>query len=104
MDVGFSPNDHTDLKMVGYPVVEIMAAIGLTHARPLRLGRDKLAYRYGVPGCTPSDGLLDPNFLRAALGCAVLPFPRRTFTVRLGWPGKEGQARCIIDVQEEPQP
>lgn len=98
LDAGFSPNDHGNVRMVGYPVVEILAAIGLAHARPHRL--KKLEYRYGVAG-SESNELLPQPFLRAALGCARLPFPQRFFRMDLGWPGQENQARCILDVTEE---
>lgn len=100
MDIGFSPNDHAGLTMMGFPLVEILAAIGLANARPLRL--DKLTYRYGVIGGEPEGDLLDPIFHRAALGVAALPFERRVFRMNLGWPGQENQARCITDVFEEP--
>jgi CRISPR-associated protein Csb3 len=99
MDVGFSPNDHGDLTMVGFPVVEILAAIGLANARPTRINR--LAYRYGVIGMTETTDLFDPVFNRAALGAAFLPFARRIFRMNLGWPGQENQARCITEVFEE---
>lgn len=100
IDTGFAVNDHGDITMVGYPLVEIMAAIGVSHARPQRL--DKLRYRYGVIGSGAKEGLLPPVLLRAALGCAPLSFPQRFFSMRLDWPGQEGQARCITDVTEEP--
>jgi CRISPR-associated protein Csb3 len=102
IDVGFSPNEHGDVNMMGYPLVELLAAIGLGHARPQRLS--KLEYRYGVVSSTRQDGLIDPILLRAALGCARLPFPQRTFRMQLGWPGQENQARCILDVVEEINP
>ena len=101
IDVGFSPNAHDDVTMQGYPVVELMAAVGLAHARPLR--RNNLEYSYGVAGVA-AGGLCDPAILRAALGSRQAPFPGlpfRLFTMRLGWPGQEGQARCITDVTEE---
>ena len=105
IDAGFSPNDHRrEMVMRGYPIVELLAAIGLTNARPMR--RERLAYRYGVAGLA-SDGLYDPIFLRAALGVEKPPFPGmpfRLFTMRLNWPGQEGQARCITDVIEETPP
>jgi CRISPR-associated protein Csx14 len=83
--------------MVGYPLVELLAAIGLQNARPSRPDRrDKLAYRYGV-----SNAMLPTVFVRAILGAESLGFPIRVFRMRLGWPGQEGQARCIIDAQEE---
>ena len=101
LDAGFSPNEHGDVTMLGYPLVELLAAIGMTNARPAR--RDRLSYSYGVLG----GGLCDPIFLRAALGARNPPLPGvpfRLFTMRLGWPGQEGQARCIIDVIEETAP
>lgn len=100
IDAGFSPNLQAGVRMVGYPLVELLAAIGLQHARPERPNRrDKLAYRYGV-----SNAALPTVFARAVLGAQNLGFPMRTFRMRLGWPGQEGQARCIIDAQEEDAP
>lgn len=96
IDLGFSPNNHSNIVMTGYPVVEIMAAFGLSHARPLRPSqRDKLLYHYSALGAEAP--LL---FHRAALGCAQLPFPQRFFSMQLDWPGQEGQARCITQVLE----
>ncbi len=37
LDAGFSPNDHGSIAMVGYPFVELLAAIGMQNARPARL-------------------------------------------------------------------
>lgn len=99
IDAGFSPNEHELILMQGYPLVEVFAALGLSHARPLRM--TKLRYRYGVVGPADSGELLDPIFLRAALGAARLPLPMRFFTMNLDWPGKVGQARCITTVLEE---
>jgi CRISPR-associated protein Csb3 len=99
IDAGFSPNDHGDIAMMGYPLVEVLAAIGLTNARPKRL--QKLEYRYGVIDGGAEHPFLSPLFMRAALGCTTLPFSMRTFRMRLGWPGQENQARCITDVSEE---
>jgi CRISPR-associated protein Csx14 len=98
LDAGFSPNKHDgEVKMVGYPFVELLAAIGLQNARPVRVNpRNKLAYRYGV-----SNAILPTVFARAILGGEGLGFPIRRFRMRLGWPGQEGQARCIIDAEEE---
>jgi CRISPR-associated protein Csb3 len=97
MEVGFSPNRHTGITMVGYPLVEILAAIGMQHARPERPNRrDKLTYRYGV-----SNARTPTLLARAVLGAQSLGFPMRAFRMRLGWPGQEGQARCIIDAEEE---
>ena len=102
IDAGFSLNSHKGglpIVPVGFPLVEILAAVGMTHARPARI--DKLEYRYGVIG---GDCLLDPLVLRAALGAESPPVPGlpfRRFCMRLDWPGKAGQARCITRVTEE---
>ncbi len=111
MDIGFSLNNQSHMSPQGYPLVELLAAIGLTNARPARV--DKLTYRYGVvsrtgdlrdraqPAPGQSLGVFPPALLRASLGCAPLPFSFRTFRMHLGWPGKEGQARAITTVIEE---
>ena len=101
IDAGFSPNVHRNVVMRGHPVVELLAAIGLTHARPLR--HTKLSYSYGVAGIS-GIGLHDLIFLRAALGARQPPFPGiqfRRFHMQLGWPGQENHARCITSVIEE---
>ena len=98
---GFSPNKHgKNIQMVGYPLVEVLAAVGVSHARPRRT--TKLEYRYGVLG-SQGGTLLDPVLHRVALG-ATLPIPGqpfRRFVMHLDWPGKEDQARCITNVTEE---
>lgn len=98
LDAGFSPNQHKSrLSMVGFPLVELLAAVGLQNARPARIdSRSKLAYRYFV-----SNTCLPPCLARAMLGTAVSGFPARAFRMDLGWPGKENQARCIINAEEE---
>lgn len=100
IDVGFSLNAHSPNRFitVGYPVVEILAAIGLSHARPEF--DTKLKYRYGVIGANKGE-LFAPLFVRTALGSFDLPFSQRTFRMNLGWPGKENQARCITTVFED---
>lgn len=101
---GFSPNKHKGkfkIQMVGYPLVEVLAAIGMTHARPSR--KTKLEYRYSVLGHDQGP-LLDPLFHRAALGADTNPVPGRPFrrfVMLLDWPGQEDQARCITQVTEE---
>jgi len=101
---GFSLNAHGDVETLGFPIVELLAAIGLSNARPKRPDRrNKLAYEYAVIG---REHLGDATWLplallRAALGTAKLPFPTRRFRMLLGWPGQEGQARSITTVIEE---
>jgi CRISPR-associated protein Csx14 len=101
---GFSLNAHDDMATLGYPIVELLAAVGLANARPRRPDRrDKLTYEYAVIGRDqPGDRTwLPPQILRIALGAASLPFPMRRFRMLLDWPGKEGQARSITTVTEE---
>lgn len=100
MEIGFSLNAHSGERFctVGYPLVEVLAAIGLSFARPKRVS--KLEYHYGVASGSEGMPLLDPVFLRAALGVTSLPFSQRSFTMKLGWPGKENQARCITTVED----
>ena len=100
-NTGFSLNAHKKrtFLMAGYPLVSVLAAIGLTNARPMRI--DKLRYKYGIIG---GDSRLTPIFMRAALGAAESPVPGvpfRRFVMRLDYPGQWGQARCITDVKEE---
>lgn len=101
IDAGFSLNEHPGrIETVGFPLVELLAAVGLTNARPRR--RSKVEYVYGIAGRTTSAELwLPPSMLRASLGAAPLPFAMRHFRMLLGYPGKEGQARAITTVTEE---
>lgn len=108
IDIGFSLNSHkgsAEISAVGFPIVEVLAAVGLTNARPQRLR--VLEYEYGVIGSRDTAGspaetvLFAPSLLRAALGGVAFPFARRVFRMRLGWPAKEGQARAITTVTEE---
>ncbi len=96
IDLGFSANAHANVTMVGFPLVELLAAVGLEHARPLRPERrNKLLYRYGV-----SNVALPTLLARAVLGVQRPGVPVRTFAMELGWPGQEDQARCITDAKE----
>ncbi|MCA9179577.1 MAG: type I-U CRISPR-associated protein Cas8c [Planctomycetales bacterium] len=101
LDIGFSINKHANTRFVtvGYPVTEILAAVGLTHSRPEFIS--KLEYRYEILGVSAQSDLFDLFYMRASLGAPSLPFPHRVFRIDLGWPGKEGQARCITTVYEE---
>jgi CRISPR-associated protein Csx14 len=104
IDAGFSLNMHDGMDTLGFPLVELLGAIGLTHARPSRPDlRNKLEYVYGIAGRARGSGplWLSPSLLRVALGAVPLPFPMRRFRMLLAWPGKEGQARSITAVTEE---
>ena len=102
LESGFSLNAHSHIVPLGYPLVELLGAIGLNHARPRR-GESKLDYTYAVAGRDESapDLWLSPALLRASLGGAALPFPMRRFRMTLNWPGQENQARSITAVTEE---
>lgn len=102
LSVGFSTNQHGKITQAAFPVVEMLAAIGLSHARPKR--EKKLLYHYGVIAPGPAGNLHRPAMLRAALGTAPLPFPQRMFHMHLDWPGQENQARAITHVTEESTP
>jgi CRISPR-associated protein Csx14 len=112
IDAGFSLNAHGNMYTRGFPLVELLAVIGLTHARPRRPNRrDKLLYEYAVVGRSAEDldTWLSPSVLRAALGMtkgstrgAPLPWARREFCMRLDWPGQKDQARSITTVTEVP--
>ncbi len=103
LQAGFSLNAHSDISSCGFPLVELLAAIGLGHARPRRPEpRNKLVYTYAVIGCDGATATWLPlRILRASLGGSALPFPMRHFRMLLDWPGKEGQARAITSVIEE---
>lgn len=108
IDAGLSLNKHSGkIVTMGFPLVEILAAVGLGNARPTRVRA--LEYRYAVIGIDSKiprgdshGSLFARNLLCAALGGATLPFRRRIFQMRLGWPAKEGQARAITTVTEVP--
>lgn len=104
LQAGFSPNAHGNVDTLGFPVVELLAAIGLTHARPKRPERrNKLVYEYAVVGRdrTSAQFWLPLQLLRATLGGVPFQFPVRKFRMLLDWPGQEGQARAITTVTEE---
>lgn len=81
LDAGYSPNVHSDHWIAGSPVVEILAACGLEHARPEEYETRKV--RYGA-WC----GLLPPLLARPALGAADVALPVRRFRFELIMSGK----------------
>lgn len=95
---GFSINNHRrKIIPMGYPLVEILAAIGLTHARPIRVNPSNgMLYQYSFI----VDHLLSAVFHRAALGVAPLPFRTKTYSMTMDWAGQPGKARCIAFVTE----
>jgi len=80
IDVGYSPNEQKN-HVYASPVVEILAAIGLEHARPDEFETREV--RYGV-----WKGLAPPALARPLLGGARLGIPLRVFRFTLALAGK----------------
>jgi CRISPR-associated protein Csx14 len=92
IDAGYSPNDQKH-GVAASPVVEILAALGLEHARPDEF--DTRRVRYAVWG-----SMLSPVFARAALAGARLAIPLRLFHFTLDLSGKN---KVVTFAQEEIQ-
>jgi CRISPR-associated protein Csx14 len=93
IDAGYSPNTQKD-GIAASPVVEILAAIGLEHARPDQYETRKVRYAvWGRP--------LPPSLARAALARADLKVPMRRFQFELDLSGKN---KVTTFAQEETQP
>lgn len=93
IDAGYSPNTQKD-GIAASPVVEILAAIGLEHARPDQYETRKVRYAvWGHP--------LPPMLGRAALAGADLKLPMLRFEFDLDLSGKN---KVTTFAQEENQP
>jgi CRISPR-associated protein Csb3 len=93
IDAGYSPNTQKD-GIAASPVVEILAAIGLEHARPDQYEARKVRYAvWGHP--------LPPMLGRAAFAGADLKLPTRRFEFELDLSGKN---KVTTFAQEETQP
>jgi CRISPR-associated protein Csb3 len=90
IDAGYSPDDQKH-DVEASPVVELLAAVGLEHARPEVLEGGEV--RYGV-----WQGLLPPALARAALGGARVAVPIRLFRFTLD---KAGQNKVVTFAEEE---
>lgn len=90
IDAGYSPNDQKH-GVFASPVVEILAAIGLEHARPDEYETRRV--RYAVWGC-----FLPPLLARPVLAGASLPVPKRLFSFDLALAGKN---KVITFAREE---
>lgn len=93
IDAGYSPNTQKD-GVAASPLVEILAAIGLEHARPDEYETRKV--RYAVWGSP-----LPPMLMRAALSGADLKVPMRRFEFELDLSGKN---KVTTFAQEETRP
>jgi CRISPR-associated protein Csb3 len=90
IDAGYSPDEQAH-DVEASPVVELLAAVGLEHARPEVLEGGEV--RYGV-----WNGLLQPALARAALGGVRLGVPIRLFRFTLD---KAGQNKVVTSAKEE---
>lgn len=93
IDAGYSPDEQTH-GVEASPVVEMLAAIGLEHARPDELERREV--RYGA-----WKGLLPPALARPALGGARVVAPARIFRFTLDLAGKN---KIVTFAREETYP
>lgn len=91
--VGFCPSDH-GMAVESSPLVELLAAVGLEHARPDRF--DAREVRYAA-----WQGLLSPMLARAALGGVGVGVPRRTFRFTLD---SAGENKVVTSAREEINP
>lgn len=80
LDAGYSPNDQGHA-VAASPVVEILAAWGLQHARPDRV--DKRHFRYGAWSV-----VVPPILARPALAGLSVAVPARRFLFELALSGK----------------
>jgi len=91
IDAGYSPNTQKD-GVAASPVVEMLAAIGLEHARPDEYEPRKVRYAvWGHP--------LPPMLARVALAGAELKVPMRRFGFELS--GTK-QSKIVTIAREEP--
>lgn len=102
LNLGFSPDKIrkgpgcAPVELTTYPAVELLAAIGLSHARPAKVTKLEWAYSaWGLP--------LPPALARAALGVGLLPGACRRFRMVLEEPNDGGDL-SIANAYEELQP
>jgi CRISPR-associated protein Csb3 len=81
MDVGFSLNEHKNIRIVASPVVEILAMIGLEHARPDEY--ETRSVRYAI-----WNELLPPILARAAFAAINIDVKLRKYRFKLDLSGK----------------
>jgi len=89
IDAGYSPNEH-DHQVVASPLVELLAAWGLEHARPRKENSGHV--RYAVWGT-----MLPVMLARPAMAGTLPSIPARHFRFRLGHSGKNS----IVTFAEE---
>ncbi|MDW8262702.1 MAG: type I-U CRISPR-associated protein Cas8c [Phycisphaerales bacterium] len=80
IDVGYSPDEQSH-SVQASPIVELLGALGLEHARPDEYETRRV--RYAIWNC-----FLPPALARAALGAALRGIPKRVFEFHLDLAGK----------------
>jgi len=94
LDAGYSPNQHRHHGVAASPVVEVLAAAGLEHARPDEYETRQV--RYGAWG-----DILPPMLARPALAGTGIGVPLRTFRFVLA---RSGKNKVVTFAQEERTP
>lgn len=89
IDAGYSPNEHKH-KVAASPVVEVLAAWGLEHARPMEVGRRRAGY-------AAWQELLPPVLARAVLSGVPTAIPVRRFTFDLALSGKNKVVQFAVE-------
>lgn len=92
-DDGYSLNDQNH-SVTASPVVELLGAVGLQHARPTLKLRDEV--RYGVWGI-----LVPPSLARPILGGAKVGIPTRFFRFQRNRHGRNGALKQFTFASEE---
>jgi CRISPR-associated protein Csb3 len=107
IDAGTSPDKlrkgNIDLRMATYPISELLAVIGLEHARPEALKSNCFRYDVWGGGKLADEAncfLLPPLLARAAIGGELSFFVKRRFLVRHE-EVKKGGDRKITSIIEE---
>ena len=91
IDAGYSLNEHSDHAISSSPVVEILAACGLEHTRPVEFEKRKVCYG-AWNGCAP------PILARAAFSGADVSLVVRKFRFALNLSGKN---KVVTFAEEE---
>jgi CRISPR-associated protein Csx14 len=94
-NVGYSIDEQKQ-RIDSSPVVELLAAVGLEHARPWVDPKNQFQVRYGV-----WSGMAPATLARAALGGAYVGFPRRLFGFTRNSLGTKGEYKQVTFANEE---
>ena len=90
LDAGFSPNDQK-YSVTASPLVELLAAVGLEHARPYEYDVRRVKYAIW-------NAFLPPMLARPLFGCSKISIPTRIFDFTLNLSGKDKVTTCAQEV------